>query len=226
MITTLWRKHWMELRGIWAFNALFAIFPAIAFAGLTQHRAGAVTPLVRDFIYAFSFFALAIFPVRFAGTGLATSKGFRATRGADPSLLFTLSLPARRRTLFFYRTGFCLLAMESLAILGLVMGAVVFAHAGGSMRVFADGVWILLLMVPLYFLDSLLSIRFDAFSITQVQTLGALGLWFASRRVGVNPQRVVAVLSGIAPMNFAVFALLVAAGLAVVTVWRLDRHDY
>src|SRR5271156_5481334 len=166
MITTLWRKHWMELRAIWAFSALFAILPAIAFAQLAEHHSGPVAPLVQNFIDVFAFFALAMFPVRFAGTGLATSKGFRAPRGADPSLLFTLSLPARRRTLFFYRTGFCLLAMESLAILGLVMAAVVFAHAGGSMRVFVDGLWILLLMVPLYFLDSLLSIRFDAVSIT------------------------------------------------------------
>ena len=226
MITTLWRKYWMELRGIWAFNALFAIIPAIAFGRPVEHHSGPVAPLVQNFIYVLAFFALAIFPVRFAGTGLATARGVRAARGADPSLLFTLSLPARRRTLFFYRTGFCLLAMESLAILGLAMGAVVFTHSGGSMQVFADGLWVLLLMVPIYFLDSLLSIRFDALSITQVQAFGAMALWFASRRVGVSPQAVVAVLSGIAPINLALFTLLAAAGLAVVTVWRLDRHDY
>jgi lysylphosphatidylglycerol synthetase-like protein (DUF2156 family) len=216
----------MELRGIWAFNALFAMLPALMFARLAEHHSGPVTPLVREFIYALAFFALAMFPVRFAGTGLATSKGFRAPRGADPSLLFTLSLPVRRRTLFFYRTGFCLLAIESLAILGLVMGAVVLAPSGGLMQVFADGLWILLLMVPLYFLDSLLSIRFDAVSITQVQILGGLALWFVSSRVGVNLQRVVAVLSGIAPINLALVTLLAAAGLAGVTVWRLNRHDY
>jgi hypothetical protein len=226
MITTLWQKHWMELRGIWAFNLLFAILPSIGFASLAEHHSGPVAPLVQSFIYSLAFFALAIFPVRFAGTGLATAKGFRPQRGADPSLLFTLSLPARRRTLFFYRTGFCLLAMESLAILGLVMGAIVFAHSGSSMRVFADGLWILLLMVPLYFFDSYLSIRFDAVSITQVQVLGAVALWFALPHLGVNPQRVAAVLSGIAPLPLALFTLLAAAGLAAVTVWRLDRHDY
>jgi hypothetical protein len=216
----------MELRGIWAFNVLFAIVPAIAFARQGEHPPGAVAPLVQSFIYALSFFALAIFPVRFAGTGLATSKGVRPSRGRDPSLLFTLSLPARRRTLFFYRTGFCLLAMESLAVLGLVMGAIVFAHSGGSMQVFADGAWILVLMVPVYFFDSLLSIQFDAVSITQVQTLGAFALWFTLNRLGVNPQRVAAVLSGVAPIPFVLVTLLVAAGLATVTVWRLDRHDY
>jgi hypothetical protein len=226
MITALWRKHWMELRGIWAFNALFAILPAIAFARLAEHHSGPVAPLVQNFINAFAFFALAMFPVRFAGTGLVTSKGFRAPRGADPTLLFTLSLPARRRTLFFYRAGFCLLAMESLAILGLVMAAVVFAPSGGSMRVFADGLWILLLMVPLYFLDSLLSIRFDAVTITQVQILGAGALWFASPHLGLNPQRIAAVLSGIAPINFVLLTLLVAAGLAAATVWLLNRQDY
>ncbi|MGC1871737.1 MAG: hypothetical protein WA700_12325 [Acidobacteriaceae bacterium] len=226
MIATLWRKHWMELRGIWAFNALFAILPAIGYAHLAEHHAGPVAPLVHSFISIFAVFALGMFPVRFAGTGLTTSKGFRPARGADPSLLFTLSLPARRRTLFFYRTGFSLLAMESLAILGLGMGAVVFAHSGGSMWVFADGLWILLLMVPLYFLDSLLSIRFDPVSITQVQIFGVVGLWFASHLVGMNPQRIVTVLSGIAPIPFVLAALLIAAGLAAVTVWRLDQHDY
>jgi hypothetical protein len=226
MITILWRKHWMELRGIWAFSALFAILPAIAFARLAEHHSGPVAPLVHNFISLFAFFALAMFPVRFAGTGLATSKGFRASRGADPSLLFTLSLPARRRTLFFYRTGFCLLAMESLAILGLVMAAIVFAPSGGSMRVLADGLWILLLMVPLYFLDSLLSVRFDAVSITQIQVLGAGAIWFASPRLGVNPQRIAALFSGIAPINFVLFTLLVAAGLAAATVRLLNRHDY
>jgi hypothetical protein len=226
MMTTLWRKHWMELRGIWAFTALFAILPAIAFARLADHHSGPVAPLVQNFIYVFGFFALAIFPVRFAGTGLATSKGFRPARGADPSLLFTLSLPARRRTLFFYRTGFCLLAMESLAILGLAMAAVVFAHSGGSVRMLADGLWILLLMVPLYFLDSLLSIRFDQVSITQVQIVGAGVLWFASPHLGVDPQRIAAALSRIAPIDFILFTLLVTAGLAAATVWLLNRHDY
>jgi hypothetical protein len=226
MITTLWRKHWMELRGICAFNALFAILPATAYARFAEHHSGPVAPLVQNFIYALAFFALAIFPVRFAGTGLATSKGFRAPRGDDPSLLFTLSLPARRRTLFLYRTGFCLLAMEVLAVLGLVVGALVLSRSGGSMLVFVDGLWILLLMVPVYFFDSLLSIRFDAVSIAQVQTLGALALWFALHRVGVNPQAVVAVFSRIAPLYLALFSLLVAAGLAAVTIWRLNRHDY
>jgi hypothetical protein len=226
MITTLWRKHWMELRGIWAFNALFAILPAIAFARVAEHHSGPVAPLVQNFSYLFAYLALAMFPVRFAGTGLATAKGLRPSRGADPTLLFTLSLPARRRTLFFCRTVFCLLAIESLAILGLVAAAVVFARLGGSMRVFADGLWILLLIVPLYFLDSLLSIRFDPVTIAQVQILGATAFWFASPHLGLNPQKIVAVLSGIAPVNFVLFALLAAVGLAAATVWLLNRHDY
>ena len=226
MIATLWRKHLMELRGIWALNSLFAILPAMAFAGLSDYHSRPVAPLVQNFIFMFAFFALGMFPVRFAGTGLATSKGFRAPRGTDPSLLFTLSLPVRRRTLFFCRTGFCLLAMESLAILGLFVAAVVFAHSGGSVRVFADGLWILLLMVPLYFLDSLLSIRFDPVSITQVQILGAGALWIALPHLGMNPQKIAAVLSGIAPINFVLLTLLVAACLAAATVWLLNRHDY
>jgi hypothetical protein len=53
-----------------------------------------------------------------------------------------------------------------------------------------------------------------------------LALWFALHRVGVNPQAVVAVFSRIAPLYLALFSLLVAAGLAAVTIWRLNRHDY
>ena len=67
MIATLWRKHWMELRGIWAFNALFAILPAIALSPLAAHRSGPSGPLVHNFIYFFAFFALGMFPARFAG---------------------------------------------------------------------------------------------------------------------------------------------------------------
>lgn len=226
MIATLWRKHWMELRGIWAFNMIFAILPAIAFASAAERHSGPAAPLVQKFVFMFAFFALGLFPVRFAGTGLVTTKGFRPQRGADPSMLFTLSLPARRRTLFFCRTGFCLLAMESLAILGLAAAAIFFAHSGGLMRLLADGLWILLLMVPIYFFDSLLSIRFDPVSITQAQILSAGAVWFLLLHLGFTPRRMVADISGIAPMYFVLFAVLAGAGMSAATVWLLDRHDY
>ena len=226
MIATLWRKHWMELRGIWAFNVVFAILPAIAFANAAEQHSGPAASLVRKFLFVFAFFALGLFPVRFAGTGLVTSKGFRAQRGADPSMLFTLSLPARRRTLFFCRTSFSLLAMESLAIIGLAAAAIFFAHTGGLMRLFADGLWILLFMIPLYFFDSLLSIRFDPVSITQVQILSAGAVWFGLSHLGVNPRRIAAAIAGIAPVYLVLFTLLAGAGLAAATVWLLDRHDY
>jgi hypothetical protein len=226
MIAMLWRKYWMELNGIWAWNAIFAILPAIAFAPLTEHRSGPVGPLVQHFIYAFAFVALAMFPAPFAGTGLATFTGSRAPRGPDLSLLFTLSLPARRRTLFFYRAGFCLMAIESLVILGLEVAVGMFARVGGSRQVFDHGLWILFLMIPIYFLDCLLSIRFDAVRIMQVQILCVGWLWFVLHHSGVTPERVAAVLSGIAPIPFVLLTLFVSAGLAVTTVWRLDRRDY
>ncbi|MEJ2008636.1 MAG: hypothetical protein P8Z30_10860, partial [Acidobacteriota bacterium] len=186
-------------------------FVAIVLPHLPERQPVAVVPLVQAFILIFSFFALAVLPARFAGTGLATLIGIRPHRGADPSLLFTLSLPARRRTLFFYRTGFCLLAVEGAAILGLAMLAVACARLGGSMQVFTDGWRILFLMVPVYFLDSLLSIRFDAFSVTQIQILGAAGLWFVLPPVArADPLKVVAALSGIAPALFALLTLFVA----------------
>lgn len=226
MITTIWRKHWLELRGILMFNAVFALLPAIGFARSAENHVGPIAPVVLEFIYLFAFFALAMFPVRFAGTGLATSQGVRPPRGTDPSLLFTLSLPVRRRTLFFYRTGFCLLAIEGLALLGLGVGALVFAHAGGAAKILADGLPILLLMVPLYLVDSLLSIRFDAVAITQVQIWGAAALWFGSSLVGIHAQQIAVALSRITPGTFVLGTLLLTAGLAILTIWRIDRHDY
>ena len=227
MITTLWRKHWMELRSTWALNMAMLSFVAIVLPHLPVRQPVAVAPLVQTYIVIFAFFALAVLPARFAGTGLATSAGIRPHRGADPSLLFTLSLPARRRTLFFYRTGFCLLAIETAAVLALAMLAVACAPLGGSMQVFADGLPILFLSVPVYFLDSLLLIRFDAFSVMQIQIFGAAGLWFVLPPVArVDPQKVVAALSGMAPLSLAMSAILIAAGLAILTVWKLDRQDF
>ena len=94
------------------------------------------------------------------------------------------------------------------------------------MQVFTDGWRILFFAVPLYFPDSLLSIRFDPITTMQIQIWGAIGLWFALPFVGVKRQMILAMLSGIAPVPFALLALLIAAGLAAVTVWRLDRQDY
>jgi hypothetical protein len=227
MIATLWRKHWMELRGKWALSIAIAAVPAIIFARVAELQRGPAAPLVEGFNFLFIGFVLGVLPARFTGTGLTTDPGIRLHRGADPSLAFTLSLPVRRRTLFFYRTGFCLLAIETAVMLGLVMGAAAFARLGDSTQVFTDGLRVLLLLVPLYFLDSLLSLRFDAVSVMQVQILGAVGLWFVLLPLaGVKQQMMVTTLSRIAPVPFALLTLLIAAGLAAVTVWRLDRHDY
>lgn len=227
MITMLWKKHWMELRSIWALSIAFAAVPAIVVAREAEMSLVPAAHLIRGFMFFFAGLMLALLPSRFAGTGLATAMGIRPPRGTDQSLFFTLSLPVRRRALFFYRTGFCLMAMETSAMLGLVMGAAVFAHSGGSMQVFTDGLPILLLMLPLYFFTSLLSIRFDAVSTMQIYLLCVVGTWFVLLPLaGVNQQTILAALYSIAPLSLALSALLIAAGLAILTVWRLDRQDY
>ena len=117
--------------------------------------------------------------------------------------------------------------METAAVLGLLMGAVVFAHSGGSTQVFTDGLPVLLLMPPLYFFNCLLSIRFDTVSTMQIYILCVVGIWFVLLPLtGVNQQTILAALSGIAPLSLALSALLIAAGFAILTVWKLDHQDF
>lgn len=219
MIAMLRQKHWMELRGLWVFAVIATALPATM---LRATHPGHTTLLAQLLLGLFAFLMLVI-SVRFAGTGLATSKGIIVQRGPDPSLLFTLSLPLRRRTLFFYRAAFALSVLETAAALGLVIDTAVFVHFGGSWQVFGNGLWVLLAMVPVYFLDCLLSIRFSEASIVFIY-VGCMVL--ALPLFGMRVQKIGAALQGLQTIPFALLALLIAAGLAAVTVWRLDRQDY
>ncbi len=180
MNTTLLRKHWMELRGTWALTMAMLSIVAIVLPYLPerQPRGSGVLSCRCSSTYSLfsrSQFFLLVLPV------LASQRRRASVRIAEPIPRFFSHSPFRPvgGRPFFYRTGFGLLAIEGTAILGLAMLAVACAPLGGSMQVFTDGLPILLLMVPVYFLDSLLSIRLDSFSVVQIQInrrLGGFGL--------------------------------------------------
>jgi hypothetical protein len=214
MIATLWEKHWMELRWLWVLAIFFGAFPAILYA-TDQHGNTASHPLV--FIAMFTLILL-IIPPRFAGTGLATSLGIRPRHGSDPSFLFALSLPLRRRALFLYRVVFALFLLETAAVLGLLLGTAAFVHMGGFWQVVGHCAWALLAVVPLYFLDCLLSIRFNEANIMFTHLGCIMGLQFLLPLAGMHVRTVVGRLNSFPSMSFALGAILIAAALAAVTV--------
>lgn len=132
MIVPIWRKHWMELRKLWLFLTAFGLVPGIVLAFAATARQGARHPDVGAFLTLFGVFVFGFFPTRFGGTGFTTSKGGIAACGTGSSLLFTLSLPVRRRTLFLYRSVSGLLAMETAAAVALVISCLLLVHAGAS----------------------------------------------------------------------------------------------
>jgi hypothetical protein len=222
MITMLWRKHWLELRGLWLFAAVMAALPAL----LLRVNHAAYAPKLADvFIATFAIIVL-VLPPRFASTGLETSAGVRPRHGADPARLFTLSLPLQRRFLFFYRAIFALSLMETGAALGLLIGGEVFVHMGGTWQAVSSGLWVLLAMVPVYFLDCALSIRFTEVSIMWVHIGCILGMLPVLSLFGFRPEALIVAIHTLSPLSFAISAVLVAIGLAGVTVWRLNHRDY
>jgi hypothetical protein len=226
MIATLWRKHWMELRGLWLFALVFIEFPALYFAHQAQAHPGHAPPPPQGFLFLFSIMVLGVFPPRFAGTGLSTSQGLRPNQRTDPSLLFTLSLPLRRRTLFFSRAAFGLVVLEVAAALGLIVAAGLFVHLGGSWKIVRNGLWILLFMLPIHSMDSLLATRFTEATTMQIHFGYFFALLLIPRLLGVNTQTVLTALSGVSPLALALSALLITVGLAIITIWKLDRQDF
>lgn len=226
MLTMLWRKYWMELRGLWIFALVFIELPAIYFAHQVRVHPGHGAAPMQGFLFLFAILVLGVFPPRFAGTGLATSGGVRPHQGSDHSVLFTLSLPIRRRTLFIYRATFALLALETVTVVGLLSATALLLQLGDSWQLLAEGLWILFFMLPIYFLDSLLAIRFTEAATMQIHFALVFALLFIPPLFGVHTQTVLAALSGLAPLSLALSTLLIAAGLAILVVWKLDRRDY
>lgn len=228
MITAILRKHWMELWRRWAFVTAFALLPAIAVAAAAPANQASHHPNVFDFAVFFTFLVLAFFPTRFGGTGLATSMGARPERGADPSLLFTLSLPVRRRGLFFYRSVSGLVAMETAAATAWAIDCLLLVHAGASWHALVPLLWVMPVLVPFYFLDSLLLIRFSEMTTMQVQGVTLVILWLALHwLLGVRFEKMAeTALHHFTTLPIALATCLLSAAFVATTVWRLDRQSY
>jgi hypothetical protein len=232
MIATLWRKHWIELRGRWLWLTAVATLPGIV--GVVE-AVGHQRPLRGTADGLFGTVALilvALLPAQFAGTGVTTAMGRRPQRATDPSLLFTLSLPVRRRMFLLYRASFGLLALATAAALALVINALVFPpvlSAVAPWQALTYGLWILLALLPLYFLDTLLSIRFTEIAVMQIQAFCIAGMVVALDLAGLLPRIYVTAfhhltLHAIVPP--AIGACLISAALAALTVWSLERQDF
>lgn len=228
MIAPIWKKHRMELWKLWLFLAAFGLIPgvaALAFVETGHQRAR--DPDVASFLFLFAFFAVTIFPARFGGTGLTTSKGGIAACDTASSLLFTLSLPVRRRTLFFYRSVSGLLAMETAAAVAWAIDCLLLVFMGSSWHALAPALWVLPALVPLYFLASLLLIRFSEITTMQIQVVSVLILVFGLRWLGVTFNSMADIaLHRLTPLPVALAVCLLSAAFAATTVWRLDRQSY
>jgi hypothetical protein len=92
----------------------------------------------------------------------------------------TRSEPERpRRTLFFYRSISELLAMETAAAAAWVIDCLLLVHLGASWHPLVSALWVLPVLVPFYFLDSLLLIWLNEMTTMQIQTITLMILWVA-----------------------------------------------
>jgi hypothetical protein len=232
MIATMWWKHWMELRGSVFLTTAVGILPCVLFVfQVAIHPAAPRASL--EGLFGLVAVLLTVFsPARLAGTGVRTAGGTRPQRTTDPSLPFTLSLPVRRRTLLFYRASFGLLALEAGTVLALLINALVFGSFVSAIdpwRAFTYGLWIMLAMVPLYFLDAFLSIWFTEVAVLEIQAFcigGAVVLFGLADRLPGVFITLFHHLTLRAALPALLGAIVVSAGLAAATVWTLDRQDF
>lgn len=225
MIAAILRKHWMELRGRWLFTTAFGLVPLILTALDLSSRSGSPGPDSISFLALFGFLVLAVFPSRSAGTGVSASIGMRPQRGSDPSLLFTLSLPIRRRSLFFWRAAFGMFAMESAAVIALGIDGLILAPLGMPWHALRPALWFLLMSVPFYFLDSLLMTWFSELATMQIQLFSFAILAFVLRWAGAL-DKTTAALRHFTPLAVLLPVCLISLAFAAATVWRLDRQNY
>ena len=225
MTTAIWKKHCMELWRRCALVTAVGLLPGIA--GALAARQDSHDSGVFVFFVMFTFLFLGIFPARFAGTGLTTSMGARPRGGADPSLLFTLSLPIRRRGLFFYRSVSGLLAMETTTAAVWAIDCLLLVHLGVSWHALVPALWVLPVLVPLYFLDSLLGIWFNEMTTLQIRAVTLMILVLALMWLGIGLGKMVEnALHHFSPLPVALAVCLLSAAFAATTIWRLDRQSY
>jgi hypothetical protein len=225
MIDALLRKHGRELRSRWLFMAAVGLAPGILTALDLSSRSGSHGADSISFLAIFGLMVLAVFPARAAGTGVCASIGTRPQRGTDPSLLFTLSLPVRRRSLFFWRTTSGILAMESAALVALGIDGILLERLGVPWRTLTPALWLLPVLLLFYFLDALLFTWFSELTTMQIQLVGFVILWFALRRAGALDKITVA-LRHFSPLSVLLPVCVLSLALAAATVWRLDRQNY
>jgi hypothetical protein len=215
----------MELWKRWVVSTAFvALLPGIcaAVVGPPHH------PEVDIFFLFFSFLVWGFSPGRFGGTGLETFVGVPARRDADPSLLFTLSLPVRRRALYLYRSISGVLAMETAAAAAWTGNSLLLVHLGASWHALLSVLWVLPALVPFYFLDSLLLIRFSEMATMQIQGLIILVLVLAPHfALGVPFEKMVTIAFGhFTPVSVSLTVCLLSAVFAAATVWCLDQQNF
>jgi hypothetical protein len=229
MIAAIAQKHWMELRGRWLFATAIAVLLGTFLIFEDRH---AIFPKHWPLsLCLFAFVLVIAFPSRFAATGVTTSIGTWPCHATDPSILFTLSLPLPRRTLLRYRAASGLFAMGTALVVALLVNAVVLKSLGFAItpwQVLTYGLWILVLLVPLYFLDTLLSIWFSEGTITQIQAVAIALLVPVLLWMGLlgPAMKIMAVFHHATLIPAALAACVIAAGLSAATVWALDRQEY
>jgi hypothetical protein len=87
----------------------------------------------------------------------------------------------------------------------------------------------MLAMLPLYLLDTLLSVWLSEMTTFQIQAFCIAGIVFALDLAGLLPRVFTSVFHHLTLFGMLPTALglcLIAAGLAAVTVWSLDRQDF
>ena len=83
MITMLWKKHWMELRSIWALSTAFAVVPAIVVAREAEMSRGPAAHLIQGFMFIFAGFMLHFF--LHALPALASQRRWASAHHAGPT---------------------------------------------------------------------------------------------------------------------------------------------
>ncbi len=238
MIAAIWRKHWMELWKRLVFFTAAELLAGIAssveltaFHGHGPRQAHALLlAFLLGFLAMFSAIAIVVFPGQLGGTGLNTTRGLHTQTGPDPSLLFTLSLPIRRRVLFLYRSAFGLLAIEAAVAVALGIDCLLLAHSGVPWHMLVPALWVLPALAPFYFLDSFLLMWFSEGTIVVIQALVvallivALALLY---RVYFHAGKMAGIALGhFAPLLGVLAACLLSTAFAATTVWCLDRRNY
>ncbi|MGH9717228.1 MAG: hypothetical protein ACRD4R_10950 [Candidatus Acidiferrales bacterium] len=118
--------------------------------------------------------------------------------------------------------------METAAAAAWAIDCLLLVHLGASWHALVSALWVLPALVPLYFLDSLLLIRFSEVTTMQVRAITLVILWFALHwLLGVRFEKMAeTALHHFTPLPIALAMCLLSAAFAATTVWRVDWQSY